>query len=235
MRHRVGASVHGPPGDRIGPARQSGGSSPTRRGRTRRRRPRSGQPGQRCARRHLVGHPRQQPRGPRGAAVRRAGSEAQRDPARHRIEPPHHRGGGDPRQDHHKLHAGARDGGGRSPSLVHHRRRRQRDRHRRHVGHGRMVRGGSRRERPHIPVPPPGSGLGDQRRVRPPRELPGLAGRPGRGVRTVPGILRPPDRVRRRPRCGPAGRSLRRDQLRHRRRCRLPHGERLAEDAHFRV
>ena len=216
VRHRVGAALDGPPGDRIGPARRSGSGPAAGRGGAGRRRPRPGQPGRRRAGRRVVGHPRQQPRGAGGAAGRRAGGEAQRDPAGHRLEPPDHRGGGHPRQDHDQLHAGAGAGGGRPRPLVHHRRRRQRDRHRRHVGHRRVVRGGGRRERPHLPVARPGGGRGDQRRVRPPRELPGLAGRPGRGLRAVPGLVPPPDRVRRRPGRVPAGRGRGRGHLRHR-------------------
>ncbi len=92
------------------------------------------------------------------------------------------RGGGHARQDHHRKHGGARARELRAAARLPDRRRGALHRHQRILGAGRLGCGRGRRVRPLVPAARAGRCGGDERRARPPLDLPDAAGGAG-GVR----------------------------------------------------
>ncbi len=177
-----GVAVHAPP--RRG--RRAGGD------RARRRQPRRRRRG-----RHLVGHPRDQPRGARGARRRPAGAAARRDAGPRHAPAARHRRGRHARQDHHLLDDLPRASPVRAGPHLPRGRRAQRHGVQRRGGAGRVARGRGRRERRQSALPAPGDRRGGQRGAGPPRQL----RLPRRGRRRVP-PLRRAAALRRSPRAG---------------------------------
>ena len=109
-----------------------------------------------------------------------------------------------PWQDHHREHGRARAGGARARPGLPDRRRAAHDRHERRVGAGRADRGRGRRVRPLVPEARARLRRGDERRARPPLDLPLDARGRARPSRSSPSAAEPWRRWARR-RCRIAG------------------------------
>ena len=173
-RDRDRARQHGPPRERLRPARSRAVAGPAAARRRRRaRRPRRRATSRTRSTRSSISTaiPAANPEVVAGEPAGRPGAAAGRGAARARRDPPGHRGGGEPRQDHDVVDARAHPPRrGLAPELRD-RRRGQRGRHQRRVRRRRVARRRGRRERRHVPRARARRRDRHERRARPPRPL----------------------------------------------------------------